>query len=335
MKYVLAVVWLMTWSLTWCMRRYALAKQLLDIPNQRSAHVHPTPRGGGVAFVFVFIITMLCLIYSQKVVWFGDMFLMGALLITASVGFWDDKQSLPVHWRLLAQAIASGLALYGIGPIPGIVVFHWEISSGYGLTILALLYLIWMLNSYNFMDGIDGIASSEALFVCGGMGIIYWLTGYPMQMVVVLILAACMLGFLFWNFPPARIFMGDAGSGFLGLILGIFSLQSMAYNPSFIWSWLILLGVFIVDATLTITIRLIRKEHIAKAHNQHAYQHATRLFSSHLPVTLGACALNVVWLFPIALLVGLGRMNGFIGLMIAYLPLIVLAVQFKSGGVIE
>lgn len=330
MKYLLTVILLMTWSLTWCMRRYALAKQLMDIPNDRSSHVHPTPRGGGVAFVLVFLLSISCLIYSHHLSWAGDVVLMLALFITAAIGFWDDKKSLPARWRLLAHMFVCGVVLFSINPIPGITFFHWSISSE-GMVLLAFFYLIWMLNLYNFMDGIDGLAGSQALFVCTAMSMIYGLTGYMAHTLPLLILAASMGGFLFWNFPPARIFMGDAGSGFLGLVLGIFSLQSLHLNPAFIWSWLILMGIFISDTTLTLMTRLICGERVYQAHCTHAYQKATKLLMRHLPVTVNILLINMVWLFPIALLVGLERINGLIGLVIAYTPLFFLALQLNAG----
>jgi len=138
-------------------------------------------------------------------------------------------------------------------------------------------------------------------------------------------------GFLLWNFPPAKIFMGDAGSGFLGITLGLFSIQAAHIAPQFFYSWLILLGVFIVDATWTLIRRFLRGEKVYEAHRSHAYQFASRQYLSHKTVTLAVAAINTCWLLPIALWVGLGNLNGLLGLMIAYLPLWLLAVHFKAG----
>lgn len=134
-----------------------------------------------------------------------------------------------------------------------------------------------------------------------------------------------------WNFPPAKIFMGDAGSGFLGLVLGLFSIQAAWIKPQFFWSWLILLGVFIVDASWTLARRFLRGEKVYEAHRSHGYQFASRHFGAHKPVSLGIAAINVVWLLPIALWVGLGNLEGLTGLILAYSPLILLAIQFKAG----
>ncbi|ERO64639.1 hypothetical protein P308_22955 [Pseudomonas piscis] len=146
-----------------------------------------------------------------------------------------------------------------------------------------------------------------------------------------LLLAMAVLGFLYWNFPPARIFMGDAGSGFLGLVLGVLSIQAAWTSSKFFWVWLILLGVFIVDATFTLMRRLLRGDKVYEAHRSHAYQFASRRYGRHLPVTLAVLAINVLWLFPIAICVGLLGLDGMIGAVLAYVPLFVLAVRFHAG----
>jgi Fuc2NAc and GlcNAc transferase len=190
-----------------------------------------------------------------------------------------------------------------------------------------------MLNLYNFMDGIDGIAGVEALIVGVGGTVIYWLAGLPLAGDVGLpaLLAATALGFLVWNFPPAKIFMGDAGSGFLGLMLGALSLQAAVARPVLLWCWLVLLGVFIVDATVTLIRRLLRGERVYEAHRSHAYQHASREFGAHRPVTLAVAVLNVFWLLPWAMVISSGRVDGVVGLVVAYIPLLALALRFRAG----
>jgi Fuc2NAc and GlcNAc transferase len=206
------------------------------------------------------------------------------------------------------------------------------IDLGWTGQILALFYLVWLLNLYNFMDGIDGLASIEAITVCLGGALLYLLGfetyGYWSAPIL---LTMAVAGFLFWNFPPARIFMGDAGSGFLGIILGLFSIQAAWIAPQFFWSWLILLGVFIVDGTWTLARRFISGEKVYEAHRSHAYQNASRHFGSHKKVSLVIGVINVFWLTPLALLVGLAKLNALLGVVLAYLPLILLAVRFSAG----
>ena len=125
--------------------------------------------------------------------------------------------------------------------------------------------------------------------------------------------------------------MGDAGSGFLGMILGIISIHAAWASAQLLWVWLILLGVFIVDATLTLIRRLVRGDKVYEAHRSHAYQFASRQFGKHLPVTLAVAALNLFWLLPVALCVMLLGVDGVTGLIVAYVPLVTLAIKYQAG----
>ncbi len=330
--YLLAV-FALTFILTWGLRRYALSRQVLDIPSARSAHTLPMPRGGGVAFVIGVLVTVPYLEGARFLAPNGSIALVSAGVFIASLGFLDDHGHVPSFWRLVGHLIAGIFALYWVGGLPTLSFAGITLSPGALSNTLALFYLAWLLNLYNFMDGIDGLAGIEAFSVCLGMAGLYWLTGDEGLMVIPLVLAAGVLGFLCWNFPSARIFMGDAGSGFLGFIFGVLSIQSAHVNPLFFWSWLILLGVFIVDATYTLLCRAVRLEKVYQAHSMHAYQHASRRFGRHQPVTLGVLGINLFWLLPIALSVGQGFLSPMIGIVMAYVPLIVLATFFKAGRV--
>lgn len=317
--------------LTWGLRRYALARSLMDIPNGRSSHSVPTPRGGGVAIVLSFLIALPLLAFAGQIPWSFVWALTGSGALIALVGFLDDHGHIAARWRLLAHFFAAGWALLCLGGLPAISMLGVEISLGWLGHILAAFYLVWMLNLYNFMDGIDGIASVEAICTCMGVCLIYWLTDNYQLIWSPMLLAMAVLGFLYWNFPPARIFMGDAGSGFLGITLGVLSLQAAWSNPRFLWIWLILLGVFIVDATFTLVRRMLRGDKVYEAHRSHGYQFASRQFGRHLPVTLAVVVINLLWLLPIALCVGFFGLDGIIGLAVSYLPLILLALRFHAG----
>lgn len=316
--------------LTWVLRRYALSRSLMDIPNGRSSHSVPTPRGGGVAIVLTYLVTLVLVAFAGWVSWSAALPLSGAGALIAVVGFLDDHGHIAARWRLLAHFGAALWALLWMGGLPTISLVGVEVDLGWLGHVLAALYLVWMLNLYNFMDGIDGIASIEAVCACAGACLVYWLTGHENLMIAPMLLAVAVLGFLYWNFPPARIFMGDAGSGFLGVVIGILSLQAAWAAPEMLWVWLILLGVFIVDATFTLGRRLLRGDKVYEAHRSHAYQYASRLAGRHLPVTLTVMAINLLWLLPIALFVGLG-FDGVLGLMVAYIPLVLLAIKFHAG----
>ncbi|MGL1834084.1 MraY family glycosyltransferase [Rhodocyclaceae bacterium SMB388] len=317
--------------MTFCLRKYALARSLMDIPNARSSHSVPTPRGGGVAIVVSFLLALALITVSGGIDWSVSFALLGAGGFVALVGFLDDHGHIAARWRLLAHFVAAFWALGWLGGAPALQLFGVEFDLGWLGVALVAVYLVWLLNLYNFMDGIDGIASVEAICVCAGGALLYVLLDKPNLALLPLMLAAAVTGFLYWNFPPARIFMGDAGSGFLGIVLGIMSIQAGWVDPALFWSWVILLGVFVVDATFTLVRRLLRGDKVYEAHRSHAYQYASRQFGRHLPVTLAVGVINLAWLLPIALLVGTGRLDGVLGVVIAYVPLVLLAIKFRAG----
>lgn len=328
---LLPVVAGLSFALTGGLRRYALSRSLMDMPNGRSSHSVPTPRGGGVAIVVSFLLALPLLAAGGGAGWASTWAILGAGSGVAALGFLDDHGHIAARWRLLGHFASAIWALCWLGGLPPLDLFGVVLDLGWLGHLLALLYLVWMLNLYNFMDGIDGIASVEAISVCAGGALLYALLGEWQAAAVPLLLAAAVAGFLVWNFPLARIFMGDAGSGFLGLTLGVLSLQAAWVAPQLLWSWAILLGVFVVDATFTLLRRLLRGERVYEAHRSHAYQYASRHFGQHWPVTVGVLAINLGWLLPIALWIGWGGLDGGWGLLLAYAPLLALAVKFEAG----
>ena len=320
-----------SFALTYWLRCYALRKSLLDIPNGRSSHTVPTPRGGGVAIVVSYLAALTGLYGAGELGFEIFIALFGAGSLIAALGFLDDHGHIAARWRLLGHFLASAWGLFWLGGLPAVTLFTVPVNLGLIGDVLATIYLVWLLNLYNFMDGIDGIASVEAVCVCSGAALVYALSGHPSHTGLLILLAAAVAGFLFWNFPVARIFMGDAGSGFLGMTLGILSIQAATISSQLLWSWLILLGVFIVDATVTLIRRLVRGDKVYEAHRSHAYQFASRRFGKHLPVTSAVGVINLCWLLPIALWVGRFGMDGLTGVAIAYVPLIALAIRFRAG----
>ncbi|WP_367372490.1 glycosyltransferase family 4 protein [Pseudomonas lini] len=328
---LLITVFVLSWALTGGLRRYALSKSLMDIPNERSSHTVPTPRGGGVAIVFGFLVALpvLC---AFGLIGIDTLYaLLGSGLLVSIIGFADDHGHIAAKWRLFGHFVAAAWALYWLDGLAPVTFFGAIIDLGWLGNVFAVIYLVWMLNLYNFMDGIDGLASAEAMCVCLGSGLIYLVTGQLELLWVALVLAGAVAGFLCWNFPPARIFMGDAGSGFLGIALGILSLSAGAVSSVFLWSWVILLGTFVVDATWTLCRRLLNGDKVYQAHRSHAYQYASRQYRSHKAVTMAVVGLNVFWLLPWAIAVALGFVPGVIGLIMAYAPLLWLAARFKGG----
>jgi len=322
---------LLAWLLTGAVRRYALARALLDIPNARSSHDSPTPRGGGVAIVVTVLCLLPILVISGSAPISDIHMLVGPSLIVALIGWLDDHGHVPARWRLGVHFAAAAwvLILLGTSPLPdGLMPHRFAVAIAY---VVSALYLVWVLNLTNFMDGIDGLAGVHTICVACGGALLYFMHGESDAAVLPLLLACATAGFLAWNFPPARIFLGDAGSGFLGILIGAMSLQAAQVSADLFWSWLILQGVFIVDATVTLLRRLLRGERVYEAHRTHAYQHAARRYGGHLPVTLGVAAIILVWLLPLALWVGTGGLSGPLGVAAAYLPLVALALYYGAG----
>jgi Fuc2NAc and GlcNAc transferase len=316
---------------TYGLRKYAMAKNLIDVPNFRSSHSVPTPRGGGLAIVFSFVAAIPVIACAKLLAWDTTLAFLGAGIGVAVLGFLDDHGHIAARWRLLGHFGAAGWILYWLGGVPPIIVLGSHVSLGWIGLILGSLYLVWMLNLFNFMDGIDGIAGVEALSVCIGACILYMLSGTPGLVWTPILLAMAVVGFLYWNFPPAKIFMGDAGSGFLGIIIGTISLQAGWVSFQLLSGILILLGVFIVDATTTLLRRMVRGEKIYEAHRTHAYQHAAIKMGTHLSITLAVGLINLLWLLPISVCVVLFDLDGLLGILIAYIPLVIIAIKFHAG----
>jgi Fuc2NAc and GlcNAc transferase len=227
--------------------------------------------------------------------------------------------------------VAAIFSLWLMNGIPPVPVLGFAIDLGWFGLALAATYLVWLVNLFNFMDGIDAIASVEAITVSLSGALCWWLaTGTPLWFLP-FALAACTTGFLVWNYPPAKIFMGDVGSCFIGMVLGGMSLWSAQVATQVFWSWFILFGCFMVDATTTLVRRVRRGERFSAAHRSHAYQYAARRLGSHRTVPLAVGVINVAWLLPLAVVVALNCLDGVVGAFIAYAPLVWLAYHYKAG----
>jgi Fuc2NAc and GlcNAc transferase len=287
------------WAATGVVRRRALENQVLDIPNARSSHATPTPRGGGLAVAVGYLVAVALLFSAGLLAARVAAALIGGGALIASVGYADDRHALPARTRFTVHALAAALVVALIGGLDDgsmrIFGLHGPVAGG----AIAFLAIAWMTNLFNFMDGIDGIAASEAVFIASASAFIGWRHGGDPGLVIALLaLAAASLGFLLWNWPPARIFMGDVGSAFLGFSLAALSIAMCARDALPIEVFVILGGVFIVDATVTLLRRLFRRDRWYEAHRSHAYQQLARRWKAHRPVTLTVILIDVAWLLP-------------------------------------
>jgi len=307
--------------LTGAIRTYALKRGLIDTLNFRSSHTVPTPRGGGAAIV-VSVLMGLSILYflgliQSSVMWAYS----GAGILVASIGFVDDHRHVPARWRLLSHFIAAFWLVYFLLP-----------NVHFGITLISVVSLVWLLNLYNFMDGIDGIAGVEAITVClGGIVLTHIINSPNINSLGPLLLLGSTTGFLFWNFPKAKVFMGDAGSGFVGIMVGAFAVNALNISIELFWAWVILLGCFVVDATVTLFRRMLRGRTFYKAHRGHAYQVASRKYGDHRPVTIAVAVINLVWLLPIAAMVVTMHINPLLAVAVAWAPLVAISFHYHAG----
>ena len=305
----------------------------MDIPNERSSHITPTPRGGGIAFVATSLIGFLLLLLNNALNKTEIFALCCAGAIVAIAGHLDDRQKISgATVRLVLHTISAVILIVGVGIPSELALLGHTVNAGIIGSILGVVYLVWLLNLFNFMDGTDGIAASEAIFVAlAGAFLNYHVLADANHSAVAIVLAASTFGFIFYNWSPAKIFMGDVGSGYLGIVIGGLSLIAANQDPELLWVWIILLAVFVSDATVTLLRRLLRKQKPHVAHRSHAYQHLAIKLNSHAKVALLVLAVNIVWLLPIAILVADKQLAETTGVIIAYVPLLIAALAFGAG----
>lgn len=285
-------------ALTGAFRLFALRHRILDIPNERSSHAVATPRGGGVAIAFVFscfAAALVMLDFVEPQAFWGIAL---PALGVALVGFWDDVRSLSIGTRLVVHVMASLLVLavlFGALPMGEGERPLWHVL---GLAAAGVAYLAWMLNLFNFMDGIDGLAASEAVFVAAAAALLLFLSAGEGWAWLMAFLAAACVGFLLWNWPPAQIFMGDVGSGYLGFVIGAVALATSLADLLSLWVWLILTGTFLADASVTLLRRMLAGDEWYRPHRTHAYQRLADRWGTHGRVVWLNFAINLLWLLP-------------------------------------
>lgn len=270
---------------TYLIRAYALKKSLLATVNERSSHTTPTPHGGGIAIAVTWFLGLIYLFTCKEI----EPSLFYALIcgiLLSIVSYFDDLYELSPKLRLFVQAVVSLVGLYALGGLTRIDFGFWILENQFITTGLAFLGIMWFINLYNFLDGIDGYAGSEAIF----LALAGWLLLGGDHF---LILLASVAGFLVWNWHTAKIFMGDVGSTLLGYTVAIFALYYQNHGVS-IFVWLILFGLFWFDATLTLLRRYQNHEKLSLAHRKHAYQRLVQSGIPHDHVVFFALGINFV-----------------------------------------
>ena len=284
-----------TWILTGAVRRYALAKSMLDVPNDRSSHAMPTARGGGLAIA---VMTLGGIAILGAMAWISSsvaVALFGGGVVVAVTGWIDDRVGVAAGVRGLVHLGAAGWAVYWLSGLQTLQIGWMEVPLGFAGSLLAVLGIVWAINSYNFMDGIDGLAAVEGVSVGLFGGLLLLAGGEAGLAAVAFVVAAASGGFLPWNWAPAKIFMGDAGSGLLGFLFGTLAVASEKADAVPVLVWVLLLAVFVFDSTVTLARRVYRRERWYEAHKSHAYQRAVQAGRSHASTTVAVIGINVAF----------------------------------------
>ena len=303
------ILFLISFFFTYLIKNYAIKKSLIAEVNERSSHTVPTPHGGGIAISITWFIGISFLFINDKI----DTSLFYALLIgiiISIVSYLDDLFELSPKIRLVTQSSVAICGLVALGGFNSLDFGLFTIENSILTNIFAFLVIVWFINLYNFLDGINGYAGSEAVFLAIAGFLIFGGAHF-------IVLAVAVFGFLCWNWNKAKIFMGDVGSTLLGYNVAIFTIYYANEQASNFWIWIILFGLYWFDATLTLIRRKLNKEKLSQAHKKHGYQRLTQAGWSHYKVTNYSILLNLVLLSIVYFI-----SNIFISLTLALLILI-------------
>lgn len=314
-----------TFVATWLMRTLALRTGHIVEPHARGSHTRPTPVGGGMGFVVPITIAWLAIALA-----WSDYVLLTTAIVSAALaamGYIDDRRRIEPWIRLSAQATAASI-------IATLILWRARGTQGIeyaGYIAGAAFMLTWSANLFNFMDGIDGLCATESLFVAmGGLAVAAFTGGTTPFLLALVVLAAGILGFLPWNAPRARIFMGDGGSTWLGFVLAALAIQDAVRLPGLLSAWLVLPSLFVADATVCVIRRAYRGENITQAHRAHAYQNLTRRLGSHAKVVAVFVAFNILFLPAVFVAFEIPTYR-WVATIMVYVIAVTLAVAGKSG----
>jgi len=280
------LLFLLSFALTYLIKNYALKKSLVAQVTERSSHTIPTPHGGGIALAITWFIGIVYLYFVGEI----ESSLFYALLvgfIISIVSFFDDLYELSPKLRLFVQGLVAILGLYFLGSFESLTFGLFDISNFIFTNVFAFLLIVWFINLTNFIDGINGYVGSEFVFLSFSGFLLFSDAHF-------IVLGVCVLGFLFWNWNHAKIFMGDVGSTLLGYNIAIFTIYYANQEANNFWIWIILFSLFWFDATFTLIRRKLNSEKLSQAHKKHGYQRLTQSGWSHYKVTNYSIVVNMI-----------------------------------------
>lgn len=309
------ILFFISFILTYVIKIYAIKKSLIAKVNDRSSHTTPTPHGGGIAIAIAWFIGIIYFYINMQIE--SNLFyalLMGVVI--SIVSYFDDLYELSPKLRIVVQSSVAIGAIIVLGGLNTLELGLFSIENQIITNLFAFLMIVWFINLYNFLDGIDGYAGSEALFLA-----IAGLVLFGGQHFIVLIVSV--LGFLIWNWHKAHIFMGDVGSTLLGYNIAVFTIYYSNQESTNLWVWIILFGLFWFDATLTLLRRYKNGEKLSEAHRKHAYQRLTQSGWSHDRVTIYSMVVNI-FLFSLVYFVSKNICSCISNIIVAFLIALIL-----------
>lgn len=287
------VALLLSGGLTFLLSRHTSRWRVLDRPNERSLHTSPTPRTGGLAIVAAILCGSLLAVFAVDSAGAPLAWLAAGVAGVAAISFMDDRAGVSPWLRLVIHFSAAAVLLLA-GYMPKVIDLPGQPQVGLvpGLALgVSMLFTVWMINLYNFMDGMDGFAGGMAVVGFGSLALLGVVSGQPLYAMLNMVIAAAALGFLLFNFPPARIFMGDVGSSTLGFLAAAMGLWGITAEVLSFAAFLLLFSPFILDATATLMRRAVRGERVWEAHKTHYYQRLVELGWGHRKTVLAEYAL--------------------------------------------
>ena len=291
------LIFLLSFGLTYFYRSFAINKEIIANPNNRSLHKQFIPSGGGIVFSSIYVL-LIGILGFFEILRFEMLMVFGLGAFSAALfGFVDDLYDINALVKLFIQFSLSVWVLVWFD-IGGLDILSW---LPFWLSwFLSCFLLIWIMNLYNFMDGVDGMAASGTIFACVALIIVLIITsGFSNLVILLSLLLFTSLGFVLYNWPPANIFMGDSGSVFLGSFFGALIVISLIDGGISFWPWLIVFSYFIGDTHTTILMRLALSKNWYKPHRSHAYQNLARILDSHIKVTSGVQMYNIFYILPL------------------------------------
>ena len=304
----------------------------IDNPDDRSVHQYPIPSAGGLSIIVTFILYMIFLVMIYPDDNISYIILLISVTPVIVIGVIDDLKKIGVYQRLFVHAFSAIVIVYYFQISNNSFNIDFQGQSSYIIILVSIVLSMWLMNLYNFMDGVDGYAATESVFVALSASLIAYISDPSSHIYMYLLgLGATNIGFLIRNWHPAKIFMGDTGSVSSGCIFAFFIFYSGSESVISIYTWLILLSVFISDSTYTLFVRIVTKKNITEPHLTHAFHIITKLKESQLFTVKVLIFINMLWALPMAILSMIYSNYHIIITCLVYIPILLYLVKIGAG----